>query len=220
MKFCKANHSDLRKYFEKSYIKFPAISGDEAVYVDTVTSSYMSGTQLPDAEGATEWQFTYGDSNTDIEFLLPLKSFFEYDGATYLLHRIPARQYRRGICVDNTNILVLGTDGLVQVSLVLPLINAYTQKPAFTGFRSGYGASYPVSRRIAVDARGRIFVDFTCIGHYDDKKQEIKVSYDMFVPEIQAVLDASCQTITIVVASVKHTRPRKPIVKEPSNENT
>ena len=210
MKFCKDNWKDIQKYFNNSYIKFPSISGDEAVLVTSVSSTEMTGKQLPDKDGATEWQFTYGTTNTEVNFILPLKSYFEYEGSAFLLYRNPARQYSRGICSENTTILLLANMEFQDYGMNLSLINAYTQKQAFTGFRAPNTHSYPISRRMAVDAAGRIMVDTTCIGHYNHNKKQVVLSQDMFVPEIERILSASMQEIEVITNKTVTRKPRKP----------
>lgn len=198
MKFNKDNWEDIKKYFDKSYMKFPLL-GDEVVYVESVSSAGMSGKRMQNADW-DGWQFTFGGANTsaEVEFVLPRKSYFECGGYAYLLTRQPTKQYKRGICRENTEISMLTMEGFQNVPLSLELINAYTHKPSFQGFRDELGSSYAVSRRIAVDQTGKIYVDRTRIGYVDVKRRSINCNIELFVPELEHIVRENGQTFTVV----------------------
>ena len=212
MIFCRDNYEDIKKYFQGSYMKFPLI-GDEVVFVENVSTRGMTGQQTKTDEHDA-WEFTFGPEweMPEMEFLLPKKSFFEYDGHAYLLCRIPAKQYSRGITDDNTCIAVLGAEGFCSVGLTLPLLNAYTAKPVFKGFRlEGYGSSYPVSSRMAVDPQGRIFIDKIRIGHLAISERKISCNVEMFAPEIEQVLREFGQPIELNVKKARTKPAPKPV---------
>lgn len=189
MKFCIENWEDIRKYFLNSYMKFPSI-GDEVVYVTAVGPKSMKGNQLA-RDDSEAWEFTFcpDGSAVEIEFILPRKSYFEYEGRCYFLYRIPARQYSRGINKENTAIVELTHDGFGGRNIDLQLINAYASKPSFHGFKNtGEGTNYPVTPRMAVDATGILFIDRVRIGSVDYRNKIISCNKELFVSEIQAVL--------------------------------
>lgn len=216
MKFNKENWEDLKKYFEKSYMKFPKL-GEQAVYVESVCSDGLSGKLLPNNEHEG-WKYTFTEgSGLDFEYILPKKSFFEYEGLAYLLERIPAQQYKRGLCRDNCSIKCLTIhDGFIAVSLSLELVNAYTMKQNFQGFRKeSTQGSYPVSSRIAVDSTGKIYVDTIRVGAYWPDAGEIILNHPTFKEEIEAVLSANHQnhiTINTPRKSVERKKPAKEIL--------
>lgn len=215
MKFCQDNWEDIKKYFDKSYMKFPLI-GDEVVYVEQVGATGMRGKQSnPEFD---EWVFTFANNpqGTEVEFVLPHKSFFEYEDRVFFLSRLPSKQYKRGICRDNTQVMVLTVDGFDTVELSLALINAYTAKPSFQGFRvDRVGQAYAVSPRMAVDQVGRIFIDRTRVGYIDVQARSISCSHELFLPEFDRVLKMNNQAGVTIAAPKERVRPaRKQVQKE------
>lgn len=189
MKFCSSNYEDLKKYFQGSYMKFPLI-GDEVVYVQKVTPDAMSGTQLDNSE-TNGWTFTFGDDRQffEVEFLLPHKSYFEFNGEPHLLTRIPNKQYKRGICNDNTNIYRLGAGGFDNVGTSLESVNAYTHKPEFKGFTNDTSSGYVVAPRIAVAQGGEVLIDKKVVAqiYYDDNV--LLVQHELFLPELERAFE-------------------------------
>lgn len=198
MKFSKDNWEDIKKYFDKSYMKFPLL-GDEVVYVESVSSAGMSGKRMKNADW-DGWQFTFGgvDTVAEVEFVLPRKSYFQSDNGAYLLTRLPAKQYKRGMCRENTSIECLTIHGFEGVPLSLELINAYTHKPSFQGFCEELGSSYAVSRRMAVDQTGKIYIDHTRIGYIDVKERSINCNIELFVPEIEQIVQEHHQNFSVI----------------------
>jgi len=204
MQFCKENWEDIRKYYEKSYMKFPCL-GDEAVYVDKVSAAGLSGKRRgTEFDG---WEFTFDKGPREVDFILPRKSFFEHNGCAHFLARIPARQYKRGITHENTSVWFLGGAGFSRIDLDLDVVNSYTQKPAFMGFRDTLGTSYPVSSRMAVDPSGRIFVDKTRIGWIEPKEKQIMINRSLFIPEVEKVVEGYNQGMYKILSVKKTARP-------------
>jgi len=200
-------------------MKFPFAIGDEVVYVRNVTPNGLSGDQLP-KDDSDEWCFTFGEggrNEVEVDFLLPKKSYFDYDGRTFFLTRVPNKQYKRGMCNDNTSIYELTPTGFKIFGLDLKLINAYTAKPAFQGFRMSAGGSYAVTPRMAVDTHGRLFVDMTRIGYVDVKNGTIVCNVDLFIPEVEKIIREHGQGVLRVVHS-KKTPPNLAKMNAPADE--
>lgn len=215
MKFCQDNWEDIRKYFDKSYMKFPLI-GDEVVFVESVSAHGMRGKQTnPEFD---EWAFTFANNpqGAEVEFILPHKSFFEWDERVWLLSRLPSKQYKRGICRENTSIACLTSEGFYEENLSLALINAYTAKPSFQGFRTDrVGACYAVGPRMAVDNAGRVFIDRIRVGYVDVKAGTINCSHELFLPEFARVLKMYNQeAFTLSTPTPHKPRARKQPIKE------
>jgi hypothetical protein len=213
MIFCRSNWEDISKYFSKTYMKFPEI-GDEVVFVDKVTEYGMEGKFLiPTKHGdeTTGWMFTFDNKEVDIDFILPKKSYFEYNGFACLLYRLPSKQFKRGLCEDNVNISCLSANGSFTTAPVsLETINAYTAKPSFKPFTKPTGQhSYVVSPRVAVDGVGRIYVDKTKIGIVVGDTKTIAIS-SLFEPEIKRILQGHGQYNWTVAITEK----KSPVKKE------
>lgn len=206
MKFCLETAKDLGKYFNGTFVKFMGIRGvfsdgtecapaDELVhFIDGINGNCIKGKRYENGENVPFQFMLYSEhahAAPEIEFILPKKSFFNTEQGTMLLQRIPARQYRRGICNDNTHITLLKSNGGWQNQQVSSaLLDQYIRKPAFPPFHPS-DVSYAVSRRIAV-ANAQVFVDQTAIGTINYDKKSVAV-LPLFASEIQAILKENGQ---------------------------
>ena len=211
MIFNRSNCADIKKYFQDSYMKFPSM-GDEVFYVHGVTEKGLRGTCQDKGDGA-EWVYSFDKGDTEIDFIFPKKSYFMYENCAYFLHRIPAKQYSRGINNSNTAILKLVCDEFISCDVDLTLLNAYTSKPLFKGFdMASSGQSYAVSSRIAVCATGKIYVDKIRVGTVIKEKGLICINQEVFLPEIEGLLKEHCsEGVTMVYhkTTQRTAKPRK-----------
>lgn len=202
MKFCAENAKDIDKYFRNSYMKFPSLAGDTVHYIDHVAGDCVKGKTLQDGEKVPFIFHLYADSVAiapEIEFILPKKSYFNTPDGACLLYRIPARQYRKGVCPDNTAITLLTTIGSFQTKdITLELLNLYVGKQSFDKFAE-QSKSYAVSRRMAVSCAGQLFLDKTRIGSINYVDKTIHVNQLMFVPEVESVVRINKQNYSVLV---------------------
>jgi hypothetical protein len=223
MKFSQENSKDIQKYFQGTFVKFLGLKGafldgaacseaGELVHsIDQVQGSLIKGKRWENGE-STPFQFMlYPEKDApapEVEFILPKKSYFNIPaGGAALLFRIPARQYRRGICADNVNILGLNNGTFFVHPINHETIGWYIQKPQFFGFGKR-DTSYAVSRRMAVDEGGRIYVDQNHIGTINYAKNEILVQA-LFIPEVYDILRERGQTNYTVLAAGPATKVAK-----------
>lgn len=222
MKFCRQTSSDIKKYFQGSYIKFPE-AGEVLHYIDRVdTDSIRGKLWAPDEKGVYSSEpFVYWLNNEDgstpeVEYILPRKSYFNYDGRAFLLLRVPARQYHRGLTGENTSVVAVGADGnFTPYSLNFEVLTAYVGKQSFLHFAQRSVSSYAVSRRIAVSASGQVFIDKVKVGtiNYDDRT--ITVVSDLFIPELQRVVKEHGQDFKVdVKKAVRKARATTSKIKE------
>lgn len=201
MKFCVETSKDLEKYFRNTFVKFHGIRGvfsdgtecapaDELIHsVESVTPSFIKGKRYENGEIVPYQFMLYSEHDApapDIEFILPRKSYFNTNKGAMLLERIPARQYRRGVCMDNVHIQLLKDGAFHNQGVGLELLDKYVRKPAFTGFTGVDGPSYAVSRRIAVE-KTKVYVDQTPIGTINYQNKRVNV-IPLFIPELEQVL--------------------------------
>jgi hypothetical protein len=105
MIFTSHNIDDIRRYYEGTFIKLKEF-GDKL---------FCMGRPLRDKHG--DWEIVLTDSEDvvhslvleegepyEMSFSLPHRAVFPANGSVYILQRIPAKQYKRGICSDNTKI--------------------------------------------------------------------------------------------------------------------
>ena len=218
MQFSQENASDIRRYFNGSFVKFPQ-SGELLHYIEQSNDTSVRGkVYIPNDKG--EWEtrpFIYhlspeGKQAQEVEFVLPRKSYFNYKGSAHILYRLPARQYHRGITRENTLICRLSSEGdFGNTHLDFECLNAYVGKQAFPKFEVREAElSYAVSRRVAVSSYNRrVFVDRVAVGKISYQGQGcIILENDIFLPEIQKLVESHGQSIIVKVAD-KEKKPRK-----------
>ena len=227
MKFCSENSKDIQKYFQGAFVKFPGMAGvfgDGAVAaeagdiihtVEQVTSSYIKGKRI-EGNDAVPYEFClYSEAEVvppEVEFILPKKSYYNGPSGALMLFRIPARQYKRGVCSDNTAIVQLQSAGTFEpYPLTVITLTEYVGKQAYKRFEAHKLPSYAVTRRIGVAANGHVFMDRVKIGTIDYTTNTIKLGRDLFVPEVQKALriHGQSQVFTVVVAN----QPAKKVKK-------
>lgn len=202
MKFCADNAKDIDKYFRGSFMKFPSLAGDAVHYIEQVSGSEVRGKTLQEGEKVPFVFHLYPDevaAAPEIEFILPKKSYFNTPHGACLLYRIPARQYRKGVCPDNTAIsCLISASSFQNMDINFELLNLYVGKQSFDKFAE-QEKSYAVSRRMAVSAAGLLFLDKTRIGSINYLEKTISVNQQMFVPEVESVVRANKQLFTVLV---------------------
>lgn len=194
MIFCSNNVSDLKRYFQNSFVKFP-MAGEIVHYVDKVQSDGVRGRFYgPDDKGnMVEQEFLFelhhdDGLQPDVQFIMPRKSYFNHEGKAHLLKRIPARQYHRGVTSENTSIVNLHTNGdFLGVNLKFAVLHAYVGKQAFPPIRRLDGGSVAISPRLAYAAAGNLYVDQIRIGSINHDDKVIHLSNELFLPEVSVV---------------------------------
>lgn len=191
MLFCPSNFEDIHRYYRQTYVKFPE-RGDELFYIRSVDRYKLTGTH----ESGDEFELYYSEEKPyNVEFVIPHKSFFQYKTRAYLLQRIPAKQYNRGICDNNTAINSLNKQGgLANHAIGFELLKAYVAKPDFPTFDKAVTTkgskihSIALSRRFAyVPECKMIFLDHQPIAVVDHASHEVRVYHSVFIPELQAL---------------------------------
>lgn len=79
-----------------------------AVFVSNVTSSKVTFKDKADAE-----YYANVDAGVQFEFIPTQRAWYNVKDAVYLVQRVPARQWKRGICSDNTFFQQLTKDTLM-----------------------------------------------------------------------------------------------------------
>jgi hypothetical protein len=191
MLFCPSNFEDIHRYYRHTYVKFPE-RGDELFYIRNVERFKLTGTH----ESGDEFVLHFSEEKPyNVEFVIPHKSFFQHKTRAYLLQRIPAKQYNRGICANNTIIQSLNKHGgLGNHDLGFELLKAYIAKPAFPSFDKALTTkgskihSVVLSSRFAyVPEQKIIFADHISVATVDHAKHEVNVIHSVFLPELVAL---------------------------------
>ena len=157
------NSADIKKYYNNTYVKFPE-TGERLFYVNEVTGSHVRGV---DEDDEMFQVLLHHDQPFPVKYLLPHKSYFQYDRYAAFLYRIPAQQYSRGLCKGNTAIGLLTGEGLSMQHFSFKLLRAYTSKQNYLSLDQAIKSSNystALSPRFAVTASGVIFVDNKALG--------------------------------------------------------
>lgn len=122
MDFCPENYGDISRYYKGCYVKFPE-RGDLLHLIHRVDQYSVEG----DNERGERFKIELRkDDPYHMEFVLPKKSLFKYKSSILILQRIPARQFKRGINNENTNIIDVESHKTVDLSF--DVLKAYVSK--------------------------------------------------------------------------------------------
>jgi len=187
MMFIPALAEDINKYYRHTFVKFKE-TGDTLYYIRDVNHRMIRGT---DQDGTEFELYLSEDHPYEVDYVLPNKSFFQLAKSACLLQRIPAKQYRRGLCAENTRITRIGTTGnLVSMDLSFDVLKAFVGKQTFPSLsvvltKKMKSASIALSSRFAyVPSNGIIFADLMPVAQVDKKERKITMLYNIFKPEI------------------------------------
>lgn len=118
------NLKDIQKYYGGTYITVPEVDPHRVFCIDDMNSQ---GLQLRDPMNG-ELGFISFEGGFEYEIKSPLaarKQWFQCNQTAYLIQRIPARMWRKGICSENTILYSFNSEGnLRQVGIDAVLLNA------------------------------------------------------------------------------------------------
>lgn len=113
MKVGPHNTADLKKYFGGTFLMVPEVSTKKVFTLEHISGS---GITLRDTVNG-ELGFISFEDGFEYDVVSPLvnkKQWFQYDNRAYLMQRIPARMWRKGICTENTQLLTFNAEGLLR----------------------------------------------------------------------------------------------------------
>lgn len=194
MIFTSDNIDDIRRYYRNTYVKFRDL-GETICYIGDIQLKVIEGESVYCVTGKT----STGDLLTiplwpeqpfEVEYVLPKKAFFLYNNKLHQLRRIPARQYSRGICSENTSVVSYNSSGSATgVEITAELLQAYVDKPNIKiPSATDLSKQQPIllSRRIALVGTPKIvMVDLWNVGKCRDKTVYVK---PLFYPELSSLL--------------------------------
>ena len=173
MQFKSSNHEEISRYYKGTFIKLREF-GDQLFAITGVNSESVTG-QMPDGN---DFILHLSDEVPyEVDYLLPHKSFFQNGKNAVLLQRVPARQYRRGVCSDNTRMTELSNTGNTRnLSVNFATLQAYVQKSTFPSMADAIAnkkrwKSVALSKRVAyVSDMMTFFVDLRPVARWDTDK--------------------------------------------------
>lgn len=199
MLFSTDNYDDINRYYRGTYVKFKE-TGDRLFYIRDVGPQRVTGT---DEEGTEFELFLNHDDPYEVDYVLPHKSYFQLNKRACMLQRVPAKQYRRGICGENTRLTALGKTGnLVQVEIGFDALKAFVSKQAFPSIKTvltmkNKPLSVAISPRFAfVPETGQIYTDQLAVAVVSKKDNRVTVTREIFRPEVtQFVSDLNMEIV-------------------------
>jgi len=202
MLFVPSVWQDIRKYYEGSYVKF-AEYGEELFYIERVREDGVSGHD----SGGDPFVLTLDEEVPySLTYNLPHKGLFVQEGVAYLLHRIPAQQYSRGITTANTNIVEVASGK--KVPLGFSRLKAFVEKQPYVSmyevlFGKNDAVSQPLTSRFSFyKPKQMFFVDTTPVALFNRKTVTIEPLNSSGIalrPELRALAMAHPLTSDILI---------------------
>lgn len=175
---------DIERYYLNTWVKLSEF-GDKLFFIQYCDASKVTG---EDDNGDYFELLLDEDYPYSVDYVLPHKSVFQWKDRAVMLQRIPARQYRRGLCSGNTQIVDCQTGERVVLSK--NLLKAFVNKQRFSPFSAAFAAkskmkSVALSPRMWFQrASGMVYIDFTQVAKYDYETKKITMIKPIFLPEI------------------------------------
>jgi len=164
---------------------------DKSKILVTVASVGNERVAFRDQHGGTYYAIVNGGCR--FEFLPVEKSWRNTEDTCFFLSRIPARQWKRGICADNTSITYAETllgewarneeNWQIRIFRIFSFNNTY--KEEVLKFLEGKRSVVAVSPHFAI-LRDKVFLHNICIGDY--KNKVITLHSDMLLQELTDTL--------------------------------
>lgn len=203
------DYQDISKYYKHTYVKLPQF-GDKIFFVQSIQRERV---ELIDEEAHLFHieLAEVGEPAFSLEYVLPHRAVFGYKGSVVLLTRIPARQFRRGCCTDNTKIMDLFTGRGLEVNFTT--LQAFVNKPNYFSLREALYQEFPKTMvGVAITDRfsfhrntQALYVDHQHIATFVRERGQFEVHRPIFLPEIRnlytmcdlemEMLDASGKTV-------------------------
>lgn len=188
MELISSNSSDIQKYYEGSYVKLREF-GDKLFLINKVTRECVYFTDSTGDEGVI---YLHDSCPYTLNMVLPNKAMYQVDQHCYLLQRIPARQYHRGITSNNCAIKLLNSGGWGSVALSFTTLTGYVEKPVYRPLEqiieTCTSGSEAITARFAYQAAGKkIWCDTKLIATVNTKLKTITGS-KLLIPELERFL--------------------------------
>lgn len=200
MLFKTENYDDIRKYYLGTYIKLKEF-GDLLFRIDRVERTSVSG-QVED--GREFILYMNQDDPYEIDYVLPHKSYFQLNEDACQLYRIPARQYRRGLCVDNTRVARVSAGGKQESlgDLDFDILKAFVSKQPFVPLSKAVSKECASLRSVVLTPRmayhratKSLYIDFTNVASVEGNI--IKMKHPIFKAEVQNFLNKTSDSFVV-----------------------
>ncbi len=140
------------------------------------------------------------DSNVKFQFIQVDHGWFNgKDGGAYILSRVPARMWKRGICEQNTQISSLSGLARYDVSYDT-LVNIFNEDYAKLNYPSVWKTG-ALSKHFAVDYGGVLYFYRAKVGVVDNKTNVITLDSPLVKQEVMDLVRRKGAKFTVEVSS-------------------
>lgn len=166
-----SNVEDVKKYYHQTWVKFPKLSGDTLWWIERVTHEFLEVLSDKDEEALIDLK-----KGQEMDYVIPKKAVYQFNGKAAYLSRIPARQWKKGMCEKNTKFQVLSASKWDNHAFDIGIIAGFVNKPSYLDFYSAAKnwsqedfstVSVALTPRISCNYTGSVFIDDTLVGKYD-----------------------------------------------------
>lgn len=197
MLFTTSTWQDIDKYYHGTYTKFKEF-GDKLFRITQVTPHKVSGIDQDDVEFDL---FLSDEHPYEVDYVLPHRAVFQYRDRAFLMQRVPARQYKRGLCEGNVRIINVDTGEAFPIGFAV--LKSYVTKQQYFTFgeaikRKGKLKSYALNSRMSLSVPSyALRIDTTKIGFYSVELKKLFVN-PLFIPDVLAQLKNNNETMEVV----------------------
>lgn len=190
MLFVPSARDDISRYYKNTYVKFHE-TGDRLFYIKGVNTEKVFGI---DEDGNDFILYLAADKPYEVDYILPRKSYFQYENRALILLRIPAKQYQRGVSEANTKLLkLMGRGSFTTSSINFDTLKAFVGKqqfPSFTEAMKTIGeGSIALSPRFAFACKTRgLYLDQLHIGSVARRGKMVRLFSPLFVKEVSELV--------------------------------
>ena len=190
MLFIPSARDDIVRYYQHTYVKFREL-GDTLYYIHRIFEDRVEAVDVKHNQVVI---YLDDDHPYEVDYVLPHKSYFQDGDRAMMLFRIPAQQYKRGICGDNVCMgfpMGSGNGGDYEtVELSFQRLQTYVNKPLFVSLPEAIGLPYHstvLSPRMAyVREPSTICVDFVPVARVEQGSR-IKMLRPIFRKEVEEI---------------------------------
>lgn len=195
MIFNRENAEDIRKYFLNTYVKFKE-TGDVLWYITSVDTYRVLA---ENSKGDRVELHLADEAPYEMEYILPRKSYFQFQDKAVLLYRIPAQQYQRGINTKNTAMMFVGRkedeNTKYPVPVDFPSLEWFVNKQSFFSLDEAMCSdnySCALSPRMAyIPLDGTILVDLTPVAEVNKTLHKVSMLKPIFREEVESLIKQS-----------------------------
>lgn len=187
--------SDFRQRYANTYGWYEKDNGEQVLV--QVTSVNERSTTFVDKNGLT--YYANADKGNAFHFIPVQKGLGYYDKDIICVSRTPARQWKRGICLDNTRLRNISQQ--TSMDLSHKLLESFLDKEKIKGRLEEFKKSFTghVILNSFLSLTNNVMIYENIIGKFIKKDRKITLNNDVFQQEVLDALKYNGLDITVEV---------------------